>query len=135
MSNAVAGPGWILRHAGTVVAEVRDINGPEQVADKDDVTNQSSPNHYREWVTTLLDGGDVTFVCNHIPGDSSQIGLLTALQARGVESFTITNETGVGPSETTSFDARVTKWGSKMPHNKAATTDITLAVTGPVTIA
>jgi len=70
MSNAVAGPGWILRHAGTVVAEVRDINGPEQVADKDDVTNQSSPNHYREWVTTLLDGGDVTFVCNHIPGDS-----------------------------------------------------------------
>ena len=134
MSNAVAGPGWLLKHSGTLIAEVRDIKGPEQTADKDDVTNQSSPNYYREWVTTLLDGGDVTFMCNHIPGDSSQIGLLTALQNRGVESFTIENGTGAGSAETISFDARVTKWGSNFPRDKAATTDVTLAVTGPVTI-
>jgi hypothetical protein len=134
MSNAVAGPGWLLKHSGTLIAEVRDINGPEQTADKDDVTNQSSPDHYREWVTTLLDGGDVTFTCNYIPGDSSQTGLLTALQNRGIEPFTIENDTGMGSAVTISFDARVMKWGSKFPHAKAATLDVTLAVTGPVSI-
>ena len=131
MSNAVAGPGFLLKHAGTLIAEVRDISGPAQVAEKDDVTNQSSPNFYREWITTLLDGGDVTFTCNHIPGDTSQIGLLTALQGRGVEAFTIEDPTA---SETIAFDARVGKWETKFPVAKAATLDVTLHVTGPVTI-
>jgi len=134
MSNAIAGPGWLLKHAGTLVAEVKDINGPEQEAETDDVTNQSSPDHYQELITTLLKGGNVTFVCNYVPGDSSQTGLLTALQARGVESFTIENGTGLGATATIAFDARVSKWGSKFPVSKAATLDITLAVTGPVTI-
>lgn len=134
MSNAVAGPGFILAHNGTTVAEVRDISGPEQKAEKDDVTNQSSPDFYREWITTLLDGGDVSFTCNYIPGDSSQNGLLTALQARGVEPFTITPPS---PNEThvISFDARVTDFDSKFPVAKAATLNIKLAVTGPVSIA
>jgi len=134
MSNAVAGPGFLLKHAGTLIAEVRDINGPEQVAEKDDVTNQSSPNFYREWITTLLDGGDVTFTCNYIPGDSSQTAMLTALQNRGVEAFTI-DPPAPNAAHQVAFSARVTKWGSKFPHAKAATLDITLAVTGPVTIA
>ena len=130
MSDAQAGPGWLLKHSGTLVAEVRDINGPEQIAETDDVTNQSSPNYYRERVTTLLDGGDVTLECNYIPGNSSQLALLTALQARGVESFTIDQPSG---GTVLAFQARISKWAPKMPRDKAATLDITLAVTGPVT--
>ena len=130
MSDAQAGPGWLLKHNGTLVAEVRDINGPEQTAEKDDVTNQSSVGFYREWVTTLLDGGDVTFECNYLPGNASQIALLTALQARGVEAFTIDQPAG---GTVLAFDARLTKWAPKMPKDKAATLDVTLAVTGPVT--
>src|SRR4051812_6468103 len=131
MSLAVAGPGWILAHAGTTIAEVLDIDGPEQKAEKDEVTNQSSPSYYKEWITTLLDGGDVKFRCNYIPGDTSQVGLLTALQARGVEAFTITDPNS---AETVSFDARVGQWGRKTPFGKVATLDITLHITGPVTI-
>lgn len=131
MSNAVAGPGWLLKHSGTLIAEVGDIKGPSQTAEKDDVTNQSSPSFYKEWITTLLDGGDVTFKCNYIPGDASQTGLLTALQARGVESFTIDDPNA---TSTISFDARVTKWDVMMPYAKAASLDIVLAVTGPVSI-
>lgn len=134
MSNAVAGPGWILAHAGTTVAEVRDISGPEQKAEKDDVTNQSSPNFYREWITTLLDGGDVSFAANYIPGDASQTALLTALQARGVEAFTITPPSP-NASHVISFNGRVTDFSSKFPVAKAAMLDIKIAVTGPVTIA
>src|SRR5258708_2994524 len=133
MSGAVAGPGWLLKHAGTLVAEVRDISGPAQTAEKADVTNQSSPHFYPEWITTLLDGGDVTFVCNYIPGDASQVGLLTALQGRGVEAFTLEAPAPYSSSVMT-FDARVGKWETKEPHNKAATLDVTLHVTGPVTV-
>lgn len=134
MSNAVAGPGFLLKHAGTLIAEVIDIDGPEQKAEKDDVTNQSSPDFYREWITTLLDGGDVKFKCNWIPGDSSQIGLLTALQGRGVESFTLEPPSPYS-GNVVSFDARVTKFGLKTPHNKKATLECELAVTGPVEMA
>ena len=131
MSSAVAGPGWLLKHAGTLIAEVLDISGPEQTAEKDEVTNQSSPGFYKEWITTLLDGGDVSFDCNYIPGDSSQTGILTALQGRGVEAFTIVDPAA---TSTIAFNARVTKWGPKMPFSKKATLSIMLAVTGEVTI-
>lgn len=132
MTSAVSGPGWILKHAGTTIAEVLDIDGPEQEAETDEVTNQSSPSNYKEYISTLLDGGDVKFKCNRIPGDSSQAGLLTALQGRGLEAFTLDDPNSV---ETISFDARVKKWGTKYPVGKAATLDITLKITGPVTIA
>lgn len=132
MSGAVAGPGWELKHNGQLIAEVRDISGPVATADTDDVTNQSSPDFYKEKITTLLDGGDVTFDCNYVPGDTSQIALLTALQARGVEPFTLEPPGGGGQF---AFDARVSKWGlDKAPVAKAATLAVTLAVTGPITV-
>lgn len=133
MSDAITGgPGWDLKHNGTVIAEVLDFSGAEQVAETDDVTNQSSPDFYREKLSTLLDGGDFTFNCNYIPGDTSQIGLLTALQGRGVEPFTL-DPPGGGASW--AFDARVTKFaGPKGSIGKKATIDITLAITGPVTV-
>ncbi len=143
MSNAVSGPGWLLQHSAhgagvfTTLSEVRDIAGPAQILEKDDVTNQSSPNFYREWISTLLDGGSVTFVTNYIPGDSTQnsvTGLLSWMQGRGIQDFQI-----VPPSPNAAriiaFSAFVTKWDPKFPHGKAATLDIDLTVTGPVTIA
>jgi hypothetical protein len=132
MTLAVAGPGWALRHAGTLIAEVRDIDGPQQKADMDNATNQSSPGHYKEWVTTLIDGGDVKFACNYVPGDSSQIALLTALKNRVEEAYTLTDPSG---ASTISFNARVMTWHVKSPHAKIATIDIDLRVTGEVTVA
>lgn len=133
MSGAVAGPGWLLAHNGSTITEVIDISGPEQKAEKDDVTNQSSPNFYKEWIPTLLDGGDVSFNCNYVPGDSAQGGLLTAMQARTLEAFTLTPPSPYA-SSVISFDAYVTDWDIKTPHNKKATLQIKLAVTGPVTL-
>jgi hypothetical protein len=133
MSGAIAGPGWLLKHNGTLISEVLDISGPEQKAEKDDVTNQSSPNFYKEWIPTLLDGGDVSFSCNLIPGDSAQIGLLTAMQARTLESFTLTPPVPYDSNEY-AWDAYVTDWDIKTPYAKAASLNVKLAVTGPVTV-
>jgi hypothetical protein len=133
MSGAVAGPGWLLKHNGALVEEVIDISGPEQKAEKDDVTNQSSPNFYKEWIPTLLDGGDVSFNANFVPGATEQGNLLSAMQARTLEPFTLTPPTPYA-ANVISFDAYVTDWDIKTPHNKKATLQVKLAVTGPVTL-
>lgn len=136
MSNAIAGPGWILADSiiGTI-AEVKDVNGPEQSAEFDDVTNQQSPNFYQELIPTLIKGGMVTFDCNFIPGDASQgsgSGLLSFMQARGLRTFTITPP-APDAAHVISFTAYVGKWAPKMPTTKAATLAVELQVTGPVT--
>lgn len=133
MSGAVAGPGWLLKHNGSLIEEVIDISGPEQKAEKDDVTNQSSPNFYKEWIPTLLDGGDVKFNANYIPGAAVQGGLLTAMQARTLEDFTLTPPTPYA-ANVISFSAYVTDWDLKTPHSKKATLEVKLSVSGPVTL-
>jgi hypothetical protein len=133
VSGAVAGPGWRLAHAGALIEEVIDISGPEQKAEKDDVTNQSSPNFYKEWIPTLLDGGDVKFNANFVPGATEQGALLSAMQARTLEDFTLTAPSPY-ESSVISFQAYVTDWDLKTPHNKKATLEVKLAVTGPVTL-
>jgi hypothetical protein len=132
-SGAVAGPGWLLKHGGTTIAEVRDISGPEQKAEKDDVTNQSSPDFYKEWIPTLLDGGDVSFNCNYIPGNASQQGLLAAMQARTLEDFSLTAPAPYS-GEVITFQGYVTDWDIKTPHAKHAELNVKIAVTGPVTV-
>jgi hypothetical protein len=137
-SIGVSGPGWILADTliGTI-AQVKDISGPAQVADKDEITNQSSPNAYKEWLVTLLDGGAVTFACVYIPSDASigsASGMLSFLQARGVRAWTLTPPSPY-TANVISFSAIVTKWDLKSPVGKAATIDVELYVTGPVSVA
>jgi hypothetical protein len=136
-SIGVSGPGWILADTliGTI-AEVKDINGPAQIADKDEITNQSSPSAYKEWIVTLLDGGAVTFDCVYVPGDASQgsvSGMLSFLQARGKRSFTITPPSPY-TANVIAFDALVTKWAPVMAVGKHATIAIELYVTGPIVV-
>lgn len=141
MSNAVVGPGWLLQHSAhgagvyTTIAEVQDIKGPAQSADVDEVTNQSSPNFFKEFVTTVLDGGEVTFPCNYIPGEATQdgvTGLLSWLKGRGLQDWQI-----VPPSpnaaHTVQFSGFVTKWDPNYPVAKHADLSVTIRVTGPVT--
>lgn len=133
MTQAVAGPGWLLKHNGTLIDEVLDISGPEQKADKDEATNQSSPGFYKEWIPTLIDGGDVSFTANYIPGNATQQGLLTAMQARTLEAFTLTAPAPYN-SEVIAFNAWVTDWDIKTPFSKKATLSCKLAVNGPVVL-
>jgi len=143
MSNAIAGPGWLLQHsvhgAGvfTTIAEVGDLKGPSQSLETDEVTNQSSPNQYKEYIATLLDGGEVTFPCNYIPGEATQdsvTGLLSWMQSRGLQDWQIVPP-GSLSAHVISFSAYVTKWDTGLPVGKHASLDITLKITGPVATA
>lgn len=143
MSSAVAGPGWLLSHSAhsagvyTTIAEVQDITGPSQSLETDEVTNQSSPNQYKEYIATLLDGGEVSFPCNYIPGDATQdsvTGLLSWMQSRGLQDWKITPP-GTLSAHTITFSGFVTKWDTKLPVAKHADLEVTIKITGPVTTA
>ncbi len=142
-SVGVAGPGWLLQHGTsgsgpwTTLTEVKDIKGPAQSLETDEITNQSSPNFYKEFIATVLDGGDVTFQCVLVPGDATQdsvSGLLSWMQGRGLQYWQLVPP-GTYSSHVSSFQAYVTKWDTGEPVAKHATLDVTLRITGPVTTA
>lgn len=141
-SAAVAGPGWLLQHSAlgagvyTTITEVKDIKGPAQALETDEITNQSSPNQYKEFIATLLDGGEVTFQCVLVPGDATQgsvAGLLSWMQSRGLQDWKLVPPSPYAADYLT-WSAYVTKWDTGEPVGKHATLDVTLRITGPVVV-
>ena len=129
MSNAIAGPGFLLKANSVTVAEVKDINGPEMTVDVVDVTNQDSPDNFEEIIPTLKHGGTTSFDVNFVPGDATQSDMLGWLNDRSLQAFTI----DVGTA-TVAFDGYVVKWGMKFPVANVAGASVDIRVSGPVTI-
>jgi len=136
MSNAISGPGFLLGVAATgagpftTVEEVKEIKGPEQVLATVDVTNQSSPDFFREWIPTLIDGGTVTFPVNYNPSNTEQQAALTLLKARTLTYFQLTiGSTG----EALHWAGYFTKFGGTWPVENVAAIDVEIKITGPVT--
>jgi predicted secreted protein len=83
MSNAVAGPGFLLQvgtqannnGAFTTVAEVKDIVGPAVSVDVIDVTNQDSPGGYEEIIPTIRRPGEVDFDVHFNPASGTHDGI------------------------------------------------------------
>lgn len=61
-----AGDGTTPTEVFTTIAEVKDISGPGMEQGTEDVTTHSSPGRAREFIPTLLDGGEVSFDVNLI---------------------------------------------------------------------
>lgn len=140
-STAVLGPGFLLQkgdggspEAFTTIAEVQDIKGPAGATTIVDITNQSSPNHFKEIAPTLLEGGQVTFDCIFVPQDATQngtTGLLADWKNRTLRNFQL-----ICPdsrSTTLTFAAYVTKLDNSFPFANVAKTSVTLDISGPYT--
>ena len=141
-SVGYAGPGMLVKYgpsAGSypdTIGQVRDIKGPEQTAEFDDITNQSSPaavpggRAAKEWIPTLIDGGTVSFPIVYNPADATQSAALGGLQMGTLTYFEIV----MGASgKALFFAAYFQKFGGNFPYSKAMTVDVELKVTGPVT--
>jgi len=135
MSNAISGPGFIVGVSSdglsyTTMEEVKAISGPEQTVATVDVTNQSSPDNYREWIPTLIDGGSVTFPVNYNPDNTEQNAALTILQARTLTYFQLTiGSTG----KAFHWKGYFVKFGGNWPVDNVAAIDVEIKITGPVT--
>lgn len=123
------GDGATPTEAFTTIGEVKDITGPPQTTDTEEVTNHDSQG-WKEYIATLQDGGDITFQINYT-GAVTQRALRTAQANKSVDNYQIVLP--LDTPETLEFSAMVTSFSYGAPVSGALTADVTLKVTGAVT--
>lgn len=136
MSNAVAGVGTEFRrwNSGTgaweAIAEINSITGPSMSRDTIDVTSLDSTGGYREFITGFRNAGTITLAMNFT---RSTYDTMKA----DFESDTAQNYEIVLPdAENTSveFEGLVTELPLSIPADDKVTADVTIQVSGQVTI-
>jgi predicted secreted protein len=73
---------------GHQIAELQNINGPNQKVNLIDASNMDSPNGYSEFIAGMGEGGEISFDGNFL-NDASQLRALTDFQAKTVRDFAV----------------------------------------------
>ena len=116
------------------IAEVKDIKGPKMKADTEDATSHDSTDGWKEFIPTLIEGGEVTFDIQFVPTGATHsyvAGLAKLLVDRTLRNFQLVfpdATTWVLPAYVTGFEPENTLKGI----SKA---DITLQISGKPTLA
>ena len=142
-SNAVPSFGTFLKigdgggsEVFTTIAEVKSINGLQMSAKIDDVTTHSTGTPWREKLATLLDAGTLACDVNFIPTNathSNSAGLLRDFVNRTKRNFKLVLTDG--GSTTFAFAAFVQDFKMTAPVDGVLTASVTLAASGPPTLA
>jgi predicted secreted protein len=134
MTSAIAGNGVLLQlgsggtgsESFTTIAEVLDIDGPNQEREQIEVTSHSSEG-WREYIAGLRDGGEVSFPVNMVPSEQDD---LRALYDSGESAnYKILYPNGWKDA----FAGILTSWGTKSPVDGAVTDEIKIKISGEVT--
>lgn len=126
----LAAYGTLLKKAGTTIAQVSSLSGPNLQAETIDVTTHDSASAIREFVSGLIDGGEITGSLVFDPNVATNIGLYNDLVARTSASYTIVYPF-TGGVETVTFTAYVTGFGPiEAQPDGAVTAPFTLKVAG-----
>ena len=118
------------------VAEVLDIKGPSLELETEDVTSHDSTDGWAEHIGTILNGGEVSFEVNWLPGNATQsfaAGLLKDMVGRVKRNFQLV--VPAAASTTWAFAALVTKFEPDLPVKGAQKASITLLLSGKPTLA
>lgn len=135
MSNAIGSYGVTLTRNGNTIAELTSIGSPALKLDTKEVTNHQSANSYREYIGTLLDGGEVSISGNFIASDTNgQIGLIDDMNNKTLQSFVITFPAAI--TATWTFSALVTAFEmGEMTPDGSIEFSATLKISGKPTLA
>lgn len=137
-SNAIAGVGArFLRSdqassGGTyaAIAEINSISGPSMKRDTIDVTSLDSTGGYKEFIAGFRDGGEVTLAMNFTL--DGYIDMKTDFESDVLGDYRIElPDTNVS---TFDFSGFVTSLGMSVPTADKVTTEVTIKVSGAVTI-
>lgn len=90
MTNANWAWGSTLTSPAGVIAELDEIGALAPRAETIDVTHLASTGGYREFVSGLRDGGEITLRGNFYPGDAPQMAMKTYFDDGVARAFTIT---------------------------------------------
>lgn len=118
------------------IAEVKDISGPAFVVDTVETTSHSSPSAAKEFVATLLDGGDVTFTINYDPAEATQKnaanGLIANMVAKTLKNWKLILTDSANSA--IAFAAYIVEFSPDMMVKGNLTAKLKLRVTGLVTL-
>jgi hypothetical protein len=112
------------------IEEVRAVTPPNQQTEQVEATHMQSANRTREFITGLVDPGEMTFEINWRPGNTSD-QRLTALKNSGV--YKLTRVTWPN-TVTWTFLGAVTGLEPSTPIDDVATMTVTMRVSGTTTI-
>lgn len=119
----------------TTIAEVRDIDGPELELEAKEVTSHDSGG-WREYIGTLLTGGEVSFDLNFIPTNATHSyssGLIDDMVSRTRRNFQLVfSDSG---ATTWKFAALVTGFKTAAAVGDELAAEVTLQITGQPTLA
>jgi len=113
----------------TPIPYLQSITGPDATFDIIDVTTHSSTGGYREYITGLADGGEVTVTINWSPGEATHAALQAAQDARELTAFQLWWP-NVGEDDLVDFNGYVTGLPRNSPIDAQITRDLTIKVTG-----
>jgi len=118
------------------IAEVADISGPGLSMDTEDVTNHSSAGGWKEYIGTLLDGGEISFDINYTPTaatHNASTGLINDMENKTKRNFKLVfPDTG---ATTWSFAAFVTGFEPGEPVSGKLSASVGLKISGQPTLA
>ena len=117
---------------GTPVANVGDYTGPSMSKAVVDVTSQSNATPWRQKISTLIDGGEITMPMYFIPSDSNMQALLTVFATNGFSGIRWFKLAWSDGTTVWHFQASITKWSFKIPVAGVVTADVTFDITGAV---
>lgn len=117
----------------TVIPWVQSITGPDETFDVIDVTTHSSSMGYREFITGLADGGEVTATINWHDDEAAHTALQAAQTNRELTAFQLFWP-GYDTNNLCDFDGYVTSLSRMSPTDAKITRDVTIKITGPVSV-
>ena len=116
------------------IAEVKDIKGPAMKADVEDATSHDSTEGWKEYIPTLIEGGDVSFDIQFVPTGATHsyvAGVLKLMVDRTLRNFRL-----LFPDTTTwTLPAYVTEFTPENTLKGISMASITLQVSGKPTLA
>jgi hypothetical protein len=118
--------------AGTAVANVTEIDGPELGAEEIDMTAHDSGSAFREILPSFLDAGEVSLKIQYDPAGATHKALLTNLTTRASASYALTFPTT--PAASWVFTGYVMGFKPSAPMDGALTADVTIRVYGAPTL-
>jgi len=112
------------------IGELRDVKGPTRSLGTEDVTHHGSA--AAEFVSTVLDNGEVTFDIGYDPADTEHAQIIEDMEDR-VLRYVQLIYTDEGDAQAT-FSAFITKFDTDMKVKGSLTASITLKISGAVVI-
>ena len=135
MSNAVAGVGTVVQRwngtsAWESIAEVTNISGPGFTREMIDVTSLDSTGGWREFISGFRDGGTLVLSMNYTRDGLDAFS--DDFTSNDVQNYEII----LPDDDNTSleFEGLVQEFPLTIPTDSQITMEVTIKITGPVTI-